>query len=109
MLWFRRFEKAHEEVRSPSRRKIQENMLKNVLTSPPVHSVDTPIAKVQMARKERKEFPDDALMGTLQEVGPLELRAHLFFNPQKCTSYAVVRSEAMSFMEAKVGARPYKD
>ena len=48
-------------------------------------------------------------MGSLQEMGPPELGAHLFLNPQKCTSYAVVRSEAMSFMEAKVGARPFKD
>ena len=48
-------------------------------------------------------------MDILQEMGPPELRARLFLNPQKCTIDAVVRSEAMSFMEAKVGARPYKD
>ena len=57
----------------------------------------------------RRELPDDILMGMLQEMGPPELSTHLHLNSQKCTSHAVVRSEVVSCLEAKVGARLHKD
>ena len=51
---------------------------------------------------KKRELADDIFMGILQEMGPPELRTHLYLNSQKCASYAVMRNKVISFQETEV-------
>lgn len=98
-----------------------KNMLKNVLNPPQCKAAEMlagmeqweQLCRRYCGRKgadgKRRELPEDILMGILQEMGPPELRTHLYLNSQKFKTYLEMRNEIVSFLEAKVGARPYRD
>ena len=98
-----------------------KNMLKNVLNPLATQSVRhafrhgalgtalPPIHRSQRAGWQKKRTSRRHPHGHAAGDGPPELRTHLYLNSQKCTSHAVVRSEVVSCLEAKVGARLHKD
>ena len=42
-------------------------------------------------------------MGILQQMGPSELKTHLFLNRSRFTTYEKMREEIIGHVEAKVG------
>ena len=98
-----------------------KNMLKHVLNPPSCKASDMlqgleqweQLCRRYSSRKgpdgQKRTLPDDILMGILQEMGPQELKTHLYLNSQKFKTYADMRQEVVSFLEAKVGSKPAKD
>lgn len=94
-----------------------KNMLKHVL-NPPQCKAHEMLAGMeqweQLCRRytsrkgpdgRPRVIPDDILMGIVQEMGPMELKTHLYLNSSRFKSYIDMRTEIVSFLEAKVGAR----
>ena len=97
MSWHGGLEKSHEEIRSSGCKKIQEPA-KERGESSAVRSVGyafrhgalgtslpSMIHRSQRVGRQEREFQDDIFMGILQEMGPLEIRTHVYLNSLKCT------------------------
>jgi len=51
----------------------------------------------------KREVAEDIKMGILQQMGPNELKTHLFLNQSRFTTYEKMREEIIGYVEAKVG------